>query len=246
MSLKQAKRQISIETALGEDALVLNRVQVVERLSCPFEITADVSATSAEIDYSKVVGHPATIRLQLGNGKPRFFHGIISRLMQSGNEGALARYRATIVPWFWFLTRAADCRIFQHRKVLDIAEEVFSEHRFGSDQYSIKISETHPEHSYRVQYRETDFNFISRLLESEGIYYWFEHTKSGHKMVLADSINASKPAKGYESIDFHTLAAGAGQAREVITDWLIQHEVMPVEYTLKDFDFKKPQDPLKG
>ena len=240
----QQHRQIAIATNLGPDALVLNRFVVRERLGAPFEIEAELSANDANIPYAKVVGFGAAIRLELGDKGTRYWQGLVSRFVQTGNQGGYARYRATIVPWLWFLTRTSDCRVFQRKKVLEIAEEVFDAQRFGSEFYEPRLKERYPARRYCVQYRETDFNFVNRLFESEGIYYWFEHTQDRHRLVLADAVGASRPAPGYEALDYHELDAGPAQGREVITDWVAQQEVQPVGYLLKDFDFKKPSDPL--
>ena len=164
-------------------------------------------------------------------------------LFRSG-QGHYARYRATIVPWLWFLTRTSDCRVFQRQSVLDIAEAVFNGHRFGSEFYEIRLKQRYPKRRYCVQYRETDFNYINRLFENDGIYYWFDHTQKRHRLVLADGLGASKPAPGFEKLKFNPVDLAAAQGRTDISEWMVQQEVQPVSYRLKDFDFKKPSDPL--
>lgn len=246
MKPTQSRRPLAIRTALGPDALLLTRFSFRERLSSPFEIEADLAAVDANTDFNQVVGHRATIELKLGKKGTRYFNGYVSRLVQTGNRGGFARYRATIVPWIWFLTRTSDCRVFQRKSVLDIAEEVFNRHRFGSDFYQPRTAGPSPRRRYCVQYRETDFNFVSRLLETEGIYYWFDHTEKFHRMVLANSIGASKPAPGYETLEYHEVEQAGAGGRDAVIEWAVEKEVQPVEYQLKDFDFKKPSDPLKG
>lgn len=246
MKPTQSRRPIAIQTGLGADALLLTRFNLREQISRPFEIEADLAAIDPKADFNKVVGHQATIRMELGGKGTRYFNGYVSRLVQLGNQGQFARYRATIVPWLWFLTRTSDCRVFQRMSVLDIAEEVFGKHRFGSEFYDLQTSGRYSKRRYCVQYRETDFNFVNRLLESEGIYYWFSHARNRHRLVLGDRIGASKPAPGFESLDYHEVEQGPVTGREVVTDWTVEKEVQPVNYDLKDFDFKKPSHPLKG
>ena len=246
MKPTQSRRPLAIRTALGPDALLLTRFSFRERLSSPFEIEADLAAVDANTDFNQVVGHRATIELKLGKKGTRYFNGYVSRLVQTGNRGGFARYRATIVPWIWFLTRTSDCRAFQRKSVLDITEEVFNRHRFGSDFYQPRTAGPSPRRRYCVQYRETDFNFVNRLLENEGIYYWFEHTEKFHRMVLANSIGASQPAPGYETLEYHEVEQAGAGGRDAVIEWAVEKEVQPVEYQLKDFDFKKPSDPLKG
>ena len=162
-------------------------------------------------------------------------------MVQVANVGGYARYRATIVPWLWLLTRTTDCRIFQDKTVPDIIEAVFK--HYGFSDYQLKLTASYPTWEYCVQYRETAFNFVSRLMEQEGIYYYFEHQDGKHTLVLADSISAHKPFPGYADITFHELEQGS-EMREVITDWTVEKELQPVATALQDFDFKKPKTSL--
>jgi type VI secretion system secreted protein VgrG len=125
--------------------------------------------------------------------------------------------------------------------VPDIIEDVFK--YYGFNDYKLKLTATYPKWEYCVQYRETDFNFVSRLMEQEGIYYYFEHEDGKHTLVLADSISAHNPFPGYEDVTFYELEKGAA-GREVITDWTMEKEVQPVASALQDFDFKKPKTSL--
>jgi type VI secretion system secreted protein VgrG len=173
MSLKQQQRMVGISTALGPDVLALRSFSLQEQLSRPFRIEAELSSEDGEIDFDKVVGHNATIRLNLPQKEKRYFDGIVSRLVQVGNQGGYSHYRATIVPWLWLLSRTSDCRIFQEKTVPEIIEEVFKGHGFND--YQLKLSGSYAKWEYCVQYRETDFNFVNRLMEQEGIYFFFEH-----------------------------------------------------------------------
>jgi type VI secretion system secreted protein VgrG len=240
MPLKQDSRLIAIKTALGADALALRSFSIQERISRLFLIEAELSSEDGEVDFDKVVGHPATIRLFVGQKEKRYFDGIVSRLVQVANQGGYAHYRATIVPWLWFLTRTSDCRIFQKKSTPDIIEDVFK--NLGFHDYKLKLSGNYDKREYCVQYRETNFNFVSRLMEQEGIYYFFEHQDGKHTLVLADSISAHKPFPGYADAAFHQVEQGT--EREVVTDWTMEKEVQPVASVLQDFDFKKPKTSL--
>jgi type VI secretion system secreted protein VgrG len=241
MPIKQDNRSLAITTALGPDVLAVRSISVQERLGRLFQIEAELSSEDGTVDFDKVVGQNCTIRLQLGQKDSRYFNGNVSRLVQVANRGGYAHYRATIVPWLWFLTRTADCRIFQQKSVPEIIEAVFKAHGFND--FQLKLSGSYEKWDYCVQYRETDFNFVSRLMEQEGIYYFFEHENGKHVLVLADSASAHKPLKGYEEIIFHELEQGA-VAREVVTDWVVEKEVQPVAYALNDFNFEKPKASL--
>jgi type VI secretion system secreted protein VgrG len=243
MALKQDPRIVAIKTALGPDVLAVRSVTVQEQLSRLFQIEAELASENGQVDFDKVVGHDATVRLDVDQKGKRYFNGVVSRLVQVANQGGYAHYRATIVPWLWFLTRTSDCRIFQQKSVPDIIEEVFKGHGFSD--YQLKLSGTHEKKEYCVQYRETDFNFVSRLMEYEGIYYFFEHQDGKHVLVMADSTSAHKPFPGYAEVPFHELEKGAA-AREAITDWMMEKEAQPIACALNDFDFKKPKTSLRS
>ena len=250
MPIKQDHRFIAISTALGPDVLALRSFSLQEQISRPFQIEAELSSENGEVDLDKVVGFEVTLRLQIGANTPRYFNGFVSRLVQVANSGGHAHYRATIVPWLWFLTRTSDCRVWAAadepsagKTVPEIIEAVFQAHGFHD--YKLSLTGAYPKREFCVQYRETDFNFVSRLMEQEGIYYYFEHENGKHTLVLADSISAHSPYPGYAEVIFHELEKGATQ-REAITDWILQKEVQPVATALNDFDFKKPKTSLRS
>src|SRR5205823_3950475 len=164
MPIKQESRLLAIKTPLGPDELAIRSVSVNEQLSHLFQIEAELGSENGEIDLDKVIGHDVTIRLDIGEKEKRYFHGFVNRLTQTANEEGYARYRAEIVPWLWFLTRTTDCCIFQEMTVPDIIEDIFK--FYGFTDYKLKLSGTdYPKWNYCVQYRETDFNFVSRLME---------------------------------------------------------------------------------
>jgi type VI secretion system secreted protein VgrG len=151
--------------------------------------------------------------------------------------------RATMQPKPWLLTRRSNCRVMPAQTaVVDIVQTILSEH--GYSDLKIQLSGIYQPREYCVQYRETDFNFISRLLEEEGIYYFFEHTASSHSMVLCDSLSAHAPMPGISVINY-TASTGLSPATEYIYDWRLNQEIRPGKYTLKDYDFLQPSAPLK-
>ncbi len=241
MPPKQESRLLAIKTALGADTLVVRSVSIREEISRLFQIEAELSSEDAQIDFDKVIGQAATLRLDIGQKGKRYFNGFVSRFTQVGNEGGYAHYRALLVPWLWFLTRTSDCRIFQQKTVPDIIEQIFKDN--GFDDYQLKLSGSYQPWEYCVQYRETAFNFVSRLMEQEGIYYFFKHEDGKHTLVLADSISAHSPFPEYAEVPFYELEDGAA-GREAITGWTMEKELQPVATALNDFDFKKPKTSL--
>lgn len=244
MALAQKSRLLAIGTALGPDKLVLEQFSITEQLGRLFQIEVELLGEDPPVKFDDIVGTNATVRLELpGTKKVRYFNGFVSRFVQTEQQRNYAHYRATLVPWTWFLTRTADCRIFQKKKVPDIIEEVFKAQ--GFDHYKLSLSGTYDEWEYCVQYRETDFNFVSRLMEQEGIYYWFEHEDGKHTMVLADSPSAHSPFQDYKDILYRPRIQGQ-QTEESISDWVMEKEVQPGAYVLGDFNFETPGAPILG
>jgi type VI secretion system secreted protein VgrG len=248
MSIKQANRSISIKTPLGADVLGLRSFSVQEQISRLFQIEAEMASDNGQIKLDDVVGHDITIQMKIGEGDERYFHGFVSRMVQTGSQGDFHLYRATIVPWLWFLTRTSDCRIWvatedpgSGQTVPDIIKAVFQFHGFSD--YKLNLSGTYPKREFVVQYRETDFNFVSRLMEQEGIYYFFEHKDGKHTLVLADSKSAHNPFPNYAEIVFNEARQGAAD-REEINDWTLEKEVHPVKTALNDYNFTTPKASL--
>ncbi len=240
----QASRKLAIATPLGDDVLILQRFKLVDEISRPFSIEVQLYSEDTEIDYDAIVGENVTIRLETDQGGTRFLNGYVSRFVQGGGEGSDAAnvYSATIVPWLWFLTRSADCRIFQNKKIPDIIKEIFADFGCG-EMVEDALTGEYQELEYVVQYRETGFNFVSRLMEHEGIYYFFKHEDGKHKLVLADAPSAHTEAEGYATIPCH---AGSMMDQQGITEWSLEKRLMPGRHSLRDFDFKVPSKDLNS
>ncbi len=237
-SITEKNRQIGIITPLGEDELLLRACRVTEELGRLFHLDLDLRSENYEIAFKDIVGQNITVRLELLNGGTRFFNGYVNSFRQELSEDGLAHYRATAVPWLWFLTRTADCRIFQNKSVPDIVKQVFRDHGFTD--FKESLSGTYREWEYCVQYRETDFNFVSRLMEQEGVYYYFEHKNGKHTLVMIDASATHGPYEGYEKISFLPTSATASVADEYIRHWSAETAIQPGTFAQKDFDFKIP------
>src|SRR5439155_3673635 len=133
---------------------------------------------NSNISFDSIVGQRVTIRVYLSDGSDRYFNGFVSRFSQAGSDERFTHYNAEVVPWLWFLTRTADCRIFQNMTIPDIITKIFKDLGF-SDVKNVLQGSFEPR-DYCVQYRETDFNFVSRLMEQYGIFYFFEHEEDKH------------------------------------------------------------------
>ncbi len=235
----QAARKLAIATTLGEDKLILQSFRLTEELGRPFVCEVKLFSEDTEIVYDDIVGQNVTIRLSLDDeGGERYINGYVSRFVQGGSDesDSAHTYWATIVPWLWFLTRASDCRIYQNKKIPDIIKEVFSDFNAG-EMVEDTLTSEYKELEYVVQYRETAFNFVSRLMEHEGIYYFFKHENGKHKLVLADAPSAHVEIENYEVIPCHDAGETDSQG---ISEWGLETRLLPGRHTLRDFDFKVP------
>lgn len=239
----QKNRELAIETPLGKDVLLLIRFSGTEQLGRLFEYKLELASEDYQIKPESIIGQNVSIRLNLGDSKVRYFNGHVSQFTQLTSSGQLARYRATVVPWLWFLTRAADCRIFQDKTVPEIIEQIFRGRGFTD--FEKGLSGTYRTWEYCVQYRETDFNFISRLMEREGIYYYFKHENGKHSLVMADSASAHEPYPEFEQLKYNPTEKGAA-TEELITDWAVETHLQPCSFALNDFDFKNPKGDLQA
>jgi type VI secretion system secreted protein VgrG len=195
-------RLIEITTPLGADVLLFHGMHAEEELSRLSEYQVDLLAKEdAVVEFDKVLGQNVTVKLELPSEETRFFNGFVTRIGQGGRYGRYNRVFATVRPWTWFLTRTSDCRIFQNQTVPDIIKKVFQDHAGYAD-VKWDLTGTYRKWTYCVQYRETDFNFISRLMEHEGIYYYFVHTDGHHTMMITDSVGKQKPFAGYDEIKY--------------------------------------------
>jgi len=153
-------------------------------------------------------------------------------------------YRATLSPWLWFLTRTSDCRIFQNMTVPAIIEQVFHDHGFN-DFIPTKLSGSYRTWEYCVQYRETDFNFVSRLMQQEGIYYYFTHENGKHTLVLADNPGSHSTFSGYDQVPYYPPDVQEFRERDHIYEWTVEKQVQSGAYALNDFDFMAPRKNLR-
>ncbi len=241
MPVSQSDSNLAINTPLGDNVLIVISATITEQLGRLFSMDLELSSDDPALDFSSIVGGNSSIRLEL-DGSTRYWNGYVSRFVQTeADSSAGGRYRATLVPWLWFLTRTADCRIFQAMTVPDIIKQVFRDQGFTD--FKDSLSATYTAWENCVQYRETDFNFVSRLMEHEGIYYFFTHENGKHTLVLADNVSSHATYPGYDTINFRTGRGGAASS-ESVTGWTLEQEVQPGAYSLNDFNFETPKTSL--
>jgi len=233
---------LTLKTPL-KDELSLSLLQGHETLGRLFQYELELFSHNEEIEIDDILGQNVTVHFDDGVDGVRFFNGIVSTFSQTGQlKDGGASYQATLRPWLWFLTRTADCRIFQEMSVPDIIKQIFQDQGFSDIEDELR--EDHKTWIYCVQYRETDFNFVSRLMEEEGIYYYFKYEDGKHTLVLADSGSAHESIRDTE-VMYYPVADANLRKEQCVSSWIIRREVQPGAYVLNDYDFRRPKAPLR-
>ena len=243
MAATQAGRPFEVETPAGADVLLAEAFAGEEGISTPFEYNVRMLSENDSISASTLLRQSMSIKIQLSDGSKRYIHGVVRRFVQLGRRQKHTAYEATIAPWLWFLSLDQDCRIFQRKTVQQIAEAVFQ--AAGYADFQFKLYRSYTPREYCVQYRETSLNFISRLFEQEGIFYFFEHTADKHTMVITDSGPGITTCPGQST--FNIAPEGGPMIQEdIITQLDRNQRVGAGTITLNDYNFETPSTDLKS
>lgn len=242
MAGTQGERVLTVTTPLGPNVFTLAGLSGREEISRLFSFQLDLlSENGNDAPLDQLVGQPTTIELALPGGGSRFFSGIASRVSQGARGARLTSYRAEIVPRLWLLTRTQQSRIFANRTVPEIVRLVLGD----LSGVEMRLVGNYQARDYCVQYRESDFDFVSRLMEEEGIFYYFTHTQGGHTMVLADTPAGVSEIPGPRVVAFDTTGSGKTPAQAVFS-WEKTQELRAGKVTLRDYNFQLPDNAVEG
>jgi len=244
MSFTQKDRFLNLATPLGADKLLVRSFAGHEGISQLFQFHLDTLSEDNSISFDDIVGKNVSFSVRLAEtSKARYFNGYVSRFEQVPGGGRLTRYHVELVPWLWFLTLSADCRIFQNQSVPDIIQAVFKE--LGFTDFDLQLRASYEPWEYCVQYRENAFNFVSRLMEQEGIFYFFKHENGKHTMVLADSPSAYQPCpEQSRAMLERTTGRGAMRKDDVVYTWRNANLMRTGKYAFTDYNFETPSTNL--
>jgi type VI secretion system secreted protein VgrG len=232
---------VAISTPLGDEKLLLRQARISEELGQPFSIDVELLSDDEDISLDDILGQNVTIRLETEDDS-RYFNGIVTEFFQKENIDRNACFGAVIKPWFWLLTLSENCRIFQEKTYPDIIKMVFDD--LGFSDYEDQLTATYGLQQYVVQYNESDFNFVSRVMEQEGIYYYFIHINGKHTLVLADD-SLVQPDIG--DIPFYEKEESGYQVDvEGIIKWENYRKIRTGGVSLADFDFILPSKNLNA
>jgi type VI secretion system secreted protein VgrG len=235
--MTRAGLALKLSAAPSLERLHLVRLTGEEALGELFAFHLELQSSDLALDFAAMVGQPVTASLALPNGEWRHYSGKVARFLQTGGGPGSATYLAELRPWFWWLTLEVDSRIFQHQSVPDIITGLFRE--FGYTDFRDSLTASYAPREYCVQYGESAYAFISRLMEEEGIYYSFEHSAAGHTLVLLDGGQDYAPCPGLRQ----AVCMGTGNSRDqvdLVYRCDAEQNAVPTRYASGDFNFITP------
>ncbi len=239
-SYSQADRHMAVTTPLGKDALLLEVLTGTEALSEPFHFELGLLAPPGQIDFGTLLGQSVTVQFEVASSGTRYVNGIVSRFARgaevrgSGGDVTFVRHRAEVVPQLWLLGLQSQSRIFQQLSIPDILKQVFS-----SLTVKFELQGTYLPRDYCTQYRETDLAFASRLMEEEGIYYFFTHADGSHTMVIGDT-PPSHPDVPLDSTLIYDVVRGGNRPEDRVIGWERSQRLCAGKVTLWDSCFELP------
>ncbi len=235
---------LTISGPFATGDIVIAGGSIVEEMGRPFRMELELYSERLDLTFDELIGQEILVTVhQYEDGPKRYFHGHVTEFGQLMPGQRYARYRMVVRPWLWLHTRTSDCEIFQNLNAPDIIKDVFGQGGVGAHQD--KLTGNYQEREYCVQYRETNFAFVSRLMEQEGIYYYFEHSDGAHTLLMCDDPSAhTSLASDYQTIKFiRSTIAGSGEpgvySLEVGRTWRTG------VYTHTDYDFTRPRTDIK-
>lgn len=239
MPTTQDKRQYQVILSGIGTPVLFYRMSGHEELSRPYEFAVEVLTEDEKLDPQKVLGKNLTVQVELPDEKLRYFNGIAVEFHELQPLSGYHRFLVKTVPWLWLLTRTADCQVFQDMTAVEIIEQVLKQDNGFSD-FRRALSKTYSKRTYCVQYRETDFNFVSRLMEEEGISYYFEHSKGKNVLVLCDQPGSFTTGL-QANVKYYPETEQSRDGGEVIYEWTQKSSMQPGKYVLRDYNFEKPK-----
>ena len=233
----QAGRVIAIKTPLGQDALLLESLRGRESISEPFHFEIELLAEiKTDVRFDRIIGQLVTIEIHRRPEEKRYLNALVKSFSETGRDHEFTSFRAELVPSLWLLSKRVQSRVFQDLSVPEILQKVLKPFQVKYD-----LSATYHPREYCVQYRESDFNFASRLMENEGIFYYFEHSDGAHTMVVSDSAKKHPTISGASgNIDFDNSPSGANTSMVRVLTWTKTQELRSGSYSMRDHFFEIP------
>ncbi|EBG3194097.1 type VI secretion system tip protein VgrG [Salmonella enterica subsp. enterica serovar Takoradi] len=211
----------------------------VVQLKTPDTLNLGYVSPAANLPLKPMVGKDLCVNIELDGGGKRHISGLVTAARVVGHEGRSVTYELRMEPWVKLLTHTSDYKAFQNKTVVDILDEVLAEYPYPVEK---RLVESYPVRTWQVQYGETDFDFLQRLMQEWGIYWWFEHSEDSHMLVLADAISAHKACPDSPLVEWHQ--EGLKLDKEFIHTITANESLRTGQWVLDDFDFTKPRSLL--
>ena len=234
-----------ISTSSPVETLALGRLSGKESLSTLFTYRMECVSEDAALDLYSVLGQNISVELDVHGGNKRYINGVVASATNSGSRGEYTSYTLEVKPWLWLLTHTTDCRIYTDRSAPDIVMQLLQDNGFVD--VDNRLADNYPLRHYCVQYQESDFSFISRLMEHEGIYYYFEHKDNQSTLVLCDDASAHETFSGYENVS-HGAPVPADESEQetpdFLSEWFMRRQVNSTKYVMNDYGYADPKADL--
>jgi type VI secretion system secreted protein VgrG len=240
-TFQQTNLAVQITTPLGANQLLVRSYSGSETISGLFHYQVSLISENAQLSFNSIVGKPVTLQIGQSSGDMHYVNGIVGNFEQLGQDQRFVHYKADIYPWLWLLTMNVDCQIFQNMSTPDIIKQVFSD--LGFSDFKESLTRTYAPREFCVQYRESAFTFVSRLMEEEGIFYFFQHTSASHTMVLADDSSAWLACDGLTSARYSDRTDSYGED-DLVTECSWRQCVTPGQFKTDDFNSLTPDSDL--
>lgn len=240
-AVTQASTYLTFSSPLGADKLLVRSMRGAERISEPFAFDVELFSEDAALAFDSIVGKNACVTVTMPDDSKRYVNGVVARFAQGGRDLRHTTYFAELRPWFWVLRQHVDCRVFQEMTALEIIEKVFGDLSYTD--YENKCTGAFAARDYCVMYQESTFDFVSRLLEDEGCFYYFTHTADKHTLVLADSADAYAAVAGPATVGFEDRRR-VDWPEQLVTSCRLEKRVIPKEFWMDDYNFETPATDL--
>ncbi len=240
---KKEKRYLNVlaPSKAKEAKFSISEIVGEEQISELFQYRLQIRSSDNKIDFANMIGQNMAVSIAQANGEIKYINGVVTRFQQGDNDGNYSTYFAEIRPWLWQLSLTTDSKIFQEQTALEIIEAVFEE--FGFKDFKDKTKVKPAKREYCVQYQETALDFVTRLMEDEGIWYFFEHTEKKHTLVLSNDADIHKDCPGFKGARYaedETVSKDENLV-EAIT---LEEQLVPNQYAAKDYNFETPETDL--
>ncbi|UTW03012.1 type VI secretion system tip protein VgrG [Amphritea atlantica] len=243
-----------LQGADDSEQFSLVRLNGAEEVSALFEFAIEVVSDDGDIDFATLIGQPAFVTLLdltdrgddfSSQDNVRYIHGIVSEVTLGDQGVNQSSYHICLVPKIWALQHRQNSRIFQFQNVQTIIQTLLTDAGLSTDEFRFDLLKSYPDYDYCVQYRETELDFIQRLLAEEGIHYYFEHSDEGHVLIFSDTSGSNPAISGDPLLDCFYDSQGAVREQHIFS-FSYSESIVPGKVTLRDFDFKKPNLKLES